>query len=685
MPTAQFKKFLKITIYKRNLFVTRVKLFEQFFNKIASDKNKKKQSISKNLTFGIVITLIVVSTLVISASFFYASHNAKVRLENKADELLRSISQSLEFSLWNFDEDTVREIGESYSHNDLIASVKIIDSLGNVYYERDKNIDAPLINRSSNVFRGNRAVGHIDIALTSQFYKEIGQQFVWSSAFVIVINLLSLIVLVQFLIHRFLKKPLDYFSDIVSSYGAEKYDLQKNHTNIKEFQPFIAVLNEMGEKISAQMSELKKAHDELEMRVEARTIELEKANEDLEKEIIERKLAEDERMELLTKLQRAQKMEAIGTLAGGVAHDLNNILSGVVSYPELLLLNLPPDSPHRNSVLTIQKSGKKAAAIVQDMLTLARRGVAIKEIININQIISDYIKSPEYNELLSFHPGVQMVTDLDPKLLNIMGSSVHLTKTIMNLVSNAVEAMVNGGEVNISTRNRYVDTPILGYDEVREGDYAVVCISDQGIGMLEEERERIFEPFYTKKTMGRSGTGLGMAVVWGTVKDHNGYIDMQTEEGQGTSFYLYFPVTREELSTAKAYQPISDYKGDKESILIIDDVKEQRQIASEMLTILGYTVTTVASGEEAVEHMKKQSADLLILDMIMDPGMNGRETYEKILQYHPRQKAILASGFSETDEVAAALRLGAGQYVKKPYTLEIIGLAVQKELNKQII
>jgi CheY-like chemotaxis protein len=375
-------------------------------------------------------------------------------------------------------------------------------------------------------------------------------------------------------------------------------------------------------------------------------------------------------------------MEAIGTLAGGVAHDLNNILSGLVSYPELLLLEIPQDSPLRKPILTIQKSGEKAAAIVQDLLTLARRGVAVTEVVNLNDIISEHVKSPEHGKLRQYHPQVHVEANLETDLLPILGSPVHLSKTVMNLVSNAAEAMPDGGKLTISTENRYIDQPVSGYDDVEEGDYVILTVSDAGVGICSEDMERIFEPFYTKKVMGRSGTGLGMAVVWGTVKDHKGHIDVQSIEGEGTTFTLYFPVTRKEVVTGESLVSIDDYRGKGESILVVDDVEEQREIASRILKKLGYAVKSVSSGEEAVDYLKDNSADLLVLDMIMDPGIDGLETYKRILGLHPKQKAIIASGFSETKRVKEAQRLGAEAYVKKPYLLEKIGLAVRAELDK---
>jgi two-component system, cell cycle sensor histidine kinase and response regulator CckA len=251
------------------------------------------------------------------------------------------------------------------------------------------------------------------------------------------------------------------------------------------------------------------------------------------------------------------------------------------------------------------------------------------------------------------------------------------------LVSNSAEAIGAEGKITISTTNRYIDKPISGYENVEEGDYVTLKVSDSGSGISSEDLMRIFEPFYTKKKMGKSGTGLGMAVVWGTVKDHKGYIDVQSTKGKGTSFTLYFPVTRQELFKNQDDLPIEDYMGRGQSVLVVDDVKEQRKLVSAMLKELGYFVTATSSGEEAVEYLKNNSANLLILDMIMAPGMDGLDTYRQILKLHPGQKAIIASGYSETDRVKAAQRLGAGQYIKKPYTLEKIGIAVKYELDKK--
>lgn len=381
------------------------------------------------------------------------------------------------------------------------------------------------------------------------------------------------------------------------------------------------------------------------------------------------------------KLSRLRKMESLGLLAGGVAHDLNNVLSGIVGYPDMILHDLPEDSELRKPIETMQESGKKAIAIVQELLTVARGASVTKEPLNLNDVIRQYLKSPEYRKLLQYHPTVTVKSTLASDLLNLKGSPVHMGKIVMNLVSNACEASEGQGNVVISTMNHYVDGPFKGYDDVNTGEYAVLVVEDNGSGISSDDLKRIFEPFFTKKVMGRSGTGLGLTLVWNVVQDHDGYIDV-TSDGNGTRFELYFPITREPIPGKKSLVPIENLYGHGESILIVDDVRTQREILCHMLEKLRYEPEAVSGGEEAVDYLKEHSADLLLLDMIMDPGMNGRDTYERIKKAHPEQKAIIVSGFAETEHVKETLELGAGRYLKKPIILEELGQAVKEELEK---
>ncbi len=393
------------------------------------------------------------------------------------------------------------------------------------------------------------------------------------------------------------------------------------------------------------------------------------------------KLAEAKLRESEEKLIRAKKMESLGLLAGGVAHDLNNVLSGIVSYPELLLLSLPEDSKYRKPVKTIHDSGIRAAAIVQDLLTIARGVATPREVVNLNKIINEYKTSPEYNKLLQYHPTVKIETELSEDLMNISGSPIHIRKLVMNLVSNASEAIEGSGNVLVRTQNIYVDRPIKGYEDVKTGEYAVLSVSDNGSGIEAQYLEKNFEPFFTKKIMGRSGTGLGLAVVWNIVQDHEGYFDV-TSDDTGTTFKMYFPINRDYSITAGLHEFMEDFRGNGEKILIVDDEESQREITCNLLKALGYETEAVASGEAAVEYLAEKKADLVILDMIMEPGINGCVTYEQIIKNNPAQKAMIVSGYAETGDVKKAQKLGAGKYIKKPLTLQILGLAVKDELKK---
>ncbi|BBO75402.1 histidine kinase [Desulfosarcina widdelii] len=398
------------------------------------------------------------------------------------------------------------------------------------------------------------------------------------------------------------------------------------------------------------------------------------------RDITERRKAEAEKAELQRKLERSKKMESLGLLAGGVAHDLNNVLSGIVSYPDLLLMDLPEVSPMRAPIETIKASGQKAATIVQDLLTLARRGVKTSEILNINDLIRQLQQAAEYNELLSLYPDVQFSFDLASDLPNIKGSAVHLTKTFMNLLANAAEAQPGGGEIHVATQSLYLDRPIKGYNTVEPGEYIRLQVKDSGEGISETDINHIFEPFYTKKEMGRSGTGLGLAVVWGAVRDHRGYIDVHSQSGKGTTFHLYFPLSRESAKEKTASLNLENIQGNGERVLVVDDLESQRTIATHLLQRLNYSAHAVNSGEAAVEYLQDNTVDLVVLDMIMDPGMDGLETWRQIVGIHPEQRAIIASGYAETEKVKTAQRLGAGEYLKKPYMIDSLGKSIKKAL-----
>lgn len=384
--------------------------------------------------------------------------------------------------------------------------------------------------------------------------------------------------------------------------------------------------------------------------------------------------------EMETKLHRSMKMEAIGILAGGVAHDLNNILSGIISYPELLLLKLPPESEYRSQIQAIQRSGQQAALVVADLLTVARGVAAIREPSNFNDLILEYFNSPEHKKLVEQYPYITWVTKLDKKLLNIACSQIHIKKTIMNLVINAVEAISDKGTISISTQSQYIEKQLAHDNTLTQGEYVVFTITDTGGGISNEDLSHIFDPFYSKKVMGKSGTGLGLTVVYNTIQDHSGTI-LTDSTSEGTTFTIFLPTTRDGIVAKQSEFVTAELLGNMEQIMVVDDSSQQLDIAEHILVSLNYKPILASSGEIALELLQTTDVDLILLDMIMDPGMSGRETYTRISQIKPGQKAIIVSGFSPNDDVVETQKLGAETFLHKPYARHEIAKVLHEVLH----
>ncbi len=400
------------------------------------------------------------------------------------------------------------------------------------------------------------------------------------------------------------------------------------------------------------------------------------------RDITERKQAQAQQAELQEQLEHARRMESLGVLAGGVAHDLNNMLGPLVGYPELLLAKLPPESDLIKPISKIGKSAEEAAEVIQDLLSLARRGRYEMEPTSLAQVVEEYLESPAFAHLQETHPAVIVEKQIDNDVANVHGSAAHLVKAIMNLVVNAFDAMPDGGTMTITLAQCRVDVRTDGPGDIEPGEYLQLTVGDTGKGIPQEYLEKIFEPYFSKKKMGTSGSGLGLSVVYGIVKDHRGYYDIASEVGKGTNFMLYFPITTESIPEQKLSE--RNYCGN-ETILIVDDVAEQREIASALLGNLGYTVVTAEHGRAGVQYLREHEVDLVMLDMIMEPDFDGLDTYRAMIKIRPAQRAIVVSGYSVTERVNAVLALGAASNVRKPYTLETIGRAVRNALDRQLV
>lgn len=374
---------------------------------------------------------------------------------------------------------------------------------------------------------------------------------------------------------------------------------------------------------------------------------------------------------------RAQRLETAGRIAGQVAHDFNNLLGPLVAYPELIINYLPPAHPARRYIVAMEKAAAQMSEINQQLLTLGRRGHYNHEPMDLNEVVGQVIE-----HIFPVPKTLQLYPDLSPNLMNIKGGTSQVLRAVSNLVANARDAMHDTGDLTIRTENYYVMKPFGNITRIPQGEYVKLTVADTGCGINPDDLSRIFDPFFsTKTTDQQKGSGLGLSIVHAVLKDHDGYVDCESLAGRGTSFYLYFPITRESVSAADEEQ----LTGGEEYILLVDDDPIQREVTGELLRELGYTVAVAESGERALELLAKQQPDLMILDMVMPGGMDGAKTYKQALAIYPLQRAIIVSGYAESGRVTEAMELGAGGFVKKPLTIQALSRVIRQQLDRQTV
>ncbi len=655
---------------------------------------KKKLSLIVLITSGLLIA-VMVAVVTVEKTLSYRSkalNSSKVlaaiigenstaalsfRDEVTAKEILSALKAEkdiLEAALYS----SKGTIFSHYVHSGYWSSDSILwfsKTYANATLKADITFNAPWFTTVHDITLGEKVIGHIVLRVDlGSLNRQLFYFAVFMTSFSLVLLALATVVCMR--LNQAILGPVSQLAETMSKVSeTQNYEVSVSKRYDDEIGVLVDGFNNMLVGIGKRDDELADYRNDLQNLVSLRTTELEVANEQLKHEIEERK-------EVQKRLAHAQKMEAIGTLAGGVAHDLNNILSGVVTYPDLLLLQIPPNSSFVQPLETIRDSGRRAAAIVQDLLTLAGRGVKVEEQFDFQGLIVQYLGSLEFKELQKGHPDVSINFTVQDATYFIKGSSVHLSKTIMNLITNGMEAIEGKGDIYIQLDRLHLATQPANFVNWRAGDYVELNVRDTGVGIPIEYQERIFEPFFSHKVMGKSGTGLGMSVVWGTVEDHNGQINVESSVGAGTTFQLFFPLIEEPVEVQGAPLKQSYRDGNGETILVVDDSGEQRLIAADILRHLGYKAITLSSGEGAIDFLHNNSADLIILDMLMDPGISGLETFRRILEFKPGQKAVIASGFSKQESIEEARSLGVADFIIKPYSVERIGESLHEVLEK---
>ncbi|MFT5729772.1 MAG: two-component system cell cycle sensor histidine kinase/response regulator CckA [Desulforhopalus sp.] len=667
---------------------------------MAGIKNFNDWPVKKKLSFIVLITSGVLIAVMVVAVTVEKTVSYRAKALNSSKVLAAIIGENSTAALSFRDEVTAKEILSALKAEKDILEAALYSNNGTIFshyvhsghWSTDSNLwfskiyaktklkaditfNAPWFTNVHDIQLGNKIIGHIVLRVDlSSLNKQLQYFTVFMTSFSLL--LLALASFVCMRLNQAVLGPVSQLAETMSKVSeTQNYEASVSKRYDDEIGILVDGFNNMLVGIRKRDDELADYRNDLQNLVRERTTELEITNEQLKNEIEERK-------EVQKRLVHAQKMEAIGTLAGGVAHDLNNILSGVVTYPDLLLLQIPPNSSFVQPLETIRDSGRRAAAIVQDLLTLARRGVKVEDKFDFQDLIVQYLGSLEFKELQKDHPDVTVNFTVQETRYFVKGSSVHLSKTIMNLISNGMEAIEGKGDIYIQLDRIHLDSQPVNFDKWRVGNYVELKVRDTGIGIASEYQERIFEPFFSHKVMGKSGTGLGMSVVWGTVEDHNGVISVDSSVGAGTTFQLLFPLIEEPLETREKQLEQLHKKGNGETVLVVDDSGEQRLIAADILRHLGYKVITLSSGEGAMDFLRNNSVDLLILDMVMEPGINGLETFRRILKFKPGQKAVIASGFSQQESIEEARAIGVADFIVKPYSVERIGESLHKVLEE---
>jgi len=389
------------------------------------------------------------------------------------------------------------------------------------------------------------------------------------------------------------------------------------------------------------------------------------------RDITEKKLLESQ-------LLQAQKMEAIGTLAGGIAHNFNNLLMSIQGNTSLMLLGTNANHPHYERLTNIEKSVQSGSKLTSQLLGYARGGRYEVKPISINRVITDISST-----FFMTRKDITLHQDLEHTLSGVKADLGQIEQVILNIYVNAAEAMPKGGELFINTRNiphtRIEKKPYT----IKPGNYILLTIRDTGIGMDKHTQAKIFDPFFTTKGLAK-GTGLGLASVYGIMKAHGGYIDVESQKGQGTTFFLYLPASTETIG--EEIHPAKTIEKGKETILLVDDEEIILDVGEALLTSLGYTVLIAQGGKEAIEtlHTTFDSSppDLVILDMIM-PSMGGGETYDRMKEIHPTIKVLLSSGYSIDGQAKEIIKRGCDGFIQKPFTLGEVSKAIREVLGEK--
>ena len=623
--------------------------------------------------------------LLASVTFLtYQRHAYRDEFQRHARGLSEIVGESVSGLLLAGDQETARDILRGLQTNDDVRCAVIYDESGNVFAEyhhhESEEISAvvPPENSGSRYDNGalltfyevtadGRKVGTVLLRSSQALIREYLRNLIYLTVLVLVLAMLAATAL-SVGVQRILSRPILSLVNIAREVSQNQdYSLRAPEGGQDELGTLSRAMNGMLEQIEERDRSLGEARAQLEARLG-----------ELEDQIRQTKEAQAALAKSEEQLRQAQKMEAIGILAGGVAHDFNNILTAIMGYSQLLTRRLGPDSPHKDTVKEILNAGSRAAALTSQLLAFSRRQILEPKVLDLNDVVRNMEKM--LRRLIG--EDVDFLTVLEPKLDRVKVDPGQIEQILLNLAVNSRDAMPDGGTLIIETKNAELDKFYADdHLEVTPGPYVMVSVSDNGCGMDEEMRSRIFEPFFTTKGAGK-GTGLGLSTVFGIIKQSGGHVSVYSEPSQGTTFKIYLPKVEVAKSAARPSQDHDPLPVHDERILLVEDQDQVRDVVAQMLESYGYEVLSAACGEAALQKSttEKGPIHLLLTDLVM-PGMSGRELSEHLAVLRPATRCLFMSGYTD-DAVVRNKVLDSGiPFIHKPFTADALHRAVRKVLD----
>jgi len=526
------------------------------------------------------------------------------------------------------------------------------------FKNNDYMISIPIKGTKYDVRRKSDVNAVLFLSEDINYKKRILSAFRFSLIYENIFMFLVLTMMFIIFIYRIVFVPLREFMKATQEISEGNYQFRVKVKTSDEFGKFSKLFNEMLDDINNKNEMLKNQSQQLEKKVKERTKSLEEAKYKLED-------AYDKLRSKQNELLLAQKMEAIGRLAGGVAHDFNNMLTVIVGHSEHLLMSLKQDDSHRSSAEEILNAAKRAGSLTHQLLAFSRKQVLQPTVLNLNNLITDIEKMLQ--RLIG--EDINLVTILEPELGRVKADAIQIQQVLMNLAVNARDAMPLGGKITIETSNIYLDEEYASYHiPAKPGSYVLLVVSDTGIGMDKETQSHIFEPFFTTKESGK-GTGLGLSTVYGIIKQSDGYIWVYSEPGKGTTFKIYLPQVGEEVEPGEPTRvPTTSLKG-TETVLVVEDEDMVREIIHHILLDYGYNVLESHNPHEALQvcDLFEGTIHLMVTDVVM-PGMSGRELAEKVTSRYPNMKVLYISGYTDNVIVHHGILDSGIAFLSKPFT-----------------